>query len=236
LGTVTIGAAGTVTGVAITSPGVGYTNTNPPTVLITPPSFKIETNTVNSYTGDSGTIVGFGTTTISGGTQVIFDLVIPFDSDLRNSIITGTAITLSSLSTNDYFMVFGSNVGTVSTSITSSDSSGSTVGIGTSFVDNIYEVNSAESILKVVSGVSTYIRRVFVKVDGPPSGSPTWPGISTSDYMGEFSWGKIELDSRSGINSYTAYTLGGIGTPTSGISTSMMTQRFKSLKYKNYNV
>jgi len=235
-GTVTIGAAGTVTGVAITSPGVGYTNTNPPTVLITPPSFKIETNTVNSYTGDSGTIVGFGTTTISGGTQVIFDLVIPFDSDLRNSIITGTAITLSSLSTNDYFMVFGSNVGTVSTSITSSDSAGSTVGIGTSFVDNIYEVNSAESVLKVISGVSTYIRRVFVKVDGPPSGSPTWPGISTSDYMGEFSWGKIELDSRSGINSYTAYTLGGIGTPTSGISTSMMTQRFKSLKYKNYNV
>jgi hypothetical protein len=54
--------------------------------------------------------------------------------------------------------------------------------------------------------------------------------------MGEFSWGKIALPSRSGINSYTSYTLGGIGTETSGISTSMIVQRSVALKYKNYTL
>ena len=236
LGSVTIGAGGTVTGVEITSPGVGYTNTNSPTVLITPPLSKIETNTVGSYNGDSGTIVGFGTTTISGSNQLIFDLFIPFDSDLRNSTMSGVVTTYSSLKTNDYFMVFESNVGTATTSITSLSYDGSTVGIGNEFVDNIYSVSSSETVTKEVSGVSTSVRRIFVKVNEPPSDAPTWPGISTSDYMGEYSWGKIVLDSRSSLDSYNAYTTGGIGTITSGISTSMMVQRFAPLKFKYYNL
>jgi hypothetical protein len=218
--------------VAITSPGVGYTNTNVPTVLITPPLSTIETNNVNSYTGDSGVIVGVGTTTNGAQAQLIFDLHIPYDSDLRNATLTGTGITLSSLSANDYFMVFESNTGSGSTSITSLDSAGSTtVGIGTSFVDNIYSISSTESIQKSVSGITTIVNRVFVNT----SSLITYDaGITTSDYMGEFSWGKIALPSRSGINSYTSYTLGGIGTETSGISTSMIVQRSVALKYKNY--
>ena len=233
-GSVTIGSAGTVTGVAITSPGVGYTNTNVPTVLISPPLSTIETNNVSSYTGDSGVIVGVGTTTNGAQAQLIFDLHIPYDSDLRNATLTGTGITLSSLSANDYFMVFESNTGSGSTSITSLDSAGSTtVGIGTSFVDNIYSISSTESIQKSVSGITTIVNRVFVNT----SSLITYDsGITTSDYMGEFSWGKIALPSRSGINSYTSYTLGGIGTETSGISTSMIVQRSVALKYKNYTL
>ena len=202
LGSVTI-SAGTVTGVEITSPGVGYTNTNVPTVLITPPSSKIETNTVNYYEGDSGVIVGVGTTMDSLQPQLIFDLFIPFDSDLRNATLTGTAVTLSSLGINDYFMVFESNAGAASTSITSLDSGGSTtVGIGTSFIDNIYAVQAVENIQKNISGITTYVKRVFVNTSNLMTyGS----GITTSDYMGEYSWGKITLDSRS--VSYTHLTL-----------------------------
>ena len=64
-GNVTISAGGTVTGVAITSPGVGYTWTNVPSVLISPPTYIEEVNSVSSYNGDQGVIVGFGTTTIA---------------------------------------------------------------------------------------------------------------------------------------------------------------------------
>ena len=131
-------------------------------------------------------------------------------------------------------MVFESNAGTASTSITSLDSAGSTtVGIGTSFIDNIYTVQATEDVQKNISGITTYVRRVFVNTQSLMTyGS----GITTSDYMGEYSWGRMKLTARTADNSYTAYTLGGIGTMTSGISTSMMVQRFSPLKSKNYIV
>ena len=54
--------------------------------------------------------------------------------------------------------------------------------------------------------------------------------------MGAFSWGRVDVKSRAGLNSYTAYTLGGIGTnDVTGIQTSMKVQRTASLKYKNYD-
>ena len=112
----------------------------------------------------------------------------------------------------------GANTGTASTSITSLDSSGSTiVGIGTSFIDNVYSIQSFENHPTSISGITTYVRRVYVNTQSLITyGS----GISTSDYFGEYSWGKITLSARTGINSYTAYTLNGIGTAASGISTS----------------
>ena len=233
-GSVTIGTSGTITGVAVTSPGVGYTYTNPPLVLISPPVSTTETNSVSSYSGDSGVIVGVGTTTNGAQPQLIFDLFIPYDSELRNATLTGTPVTLSGISTNDYFMVYESNTGAGSTSITSLDSAGSTtVGIGTSFVDNIYSVQSFENHSTSISGITTYVRRVYVNTQNLVTyGS----GISTSDYFGDFSWGRIMLTSRVGINSYSAYTLNGIGTVDSGISTSMIVERSVSLKSKNYSV
>ena len=57
-------------------------------------------------------------------------------------------------------------------------------------------------------------------------------GISTSNYFGEFSWGKIDLVARTKNNSYTAHTLEGIA----GISTSDILIRDSFLKFKNYTV
>ena len=145
-GSVTISGVGTVTGVAITNPGVGYTWTSVPSVLISHPTLTDEENSVGTYSGDQGNIVGFGTTTIASGTQIIFDLFIPFNSFMRDGNLTGTAVTVSGIGTDDYFVVSNSNMGTGSTSITSIDVAGSTVGIGTSFVDNVYQVNSTEEV------------------------------------------------------------------------------------------
>ena len=241
LGTVTIGAAGTITGVAITNPGLGYTQTNPPLVLFSPPTRGVEENKVVSYSGDSGVIVGFGTTSVGiGTTQFIFDLHIPNDSFLRNvgynTALVSTAITASSLSAGDYFVVFGSNVGSATTSITALDSSGATVGIGTSHIDNVYQVASSETVFRPTGvnsegvGIGTsHITRVFVNVD---NNFPYGVGIQTSNSFGEFSWGKIQLSSRSKVTSYSAFTLGGVG----GITTSTFVQRSKALKFKNYDI
>ena len=71
---------------------------------------------------------------------MIFDFYIPEDSFLRISGLTGTALTMSGIGTNDIFVVTGSNVGDATTSITSVDAGSNTVGVGKSFIDNVYSV------------------------------------------------------------------------------------------------
>ena len=245
-GTPVISAAGTITGIAITAVGAGYTSSNPPSLLISPPVWSEEENTVSSYGGDSGIIVGFGTTTVgvATGYQLVFDMHIPLASDLRNSNITGTAVTICGISTGDYFIVNDSNVGSSSTSIASLAADGAVIGIGTQFVNNVYEVNTFE-IVQSPTGVAsdgvgigtTHMSRVFVKIAEHLDWSGQWPsfsgvGIQTGNYFGSYSWGKIILPSRSEENAYTAYTLGGTG----GISTSPVVRRSRSLKYKQYKL
>ena len=203
-GTVTISAGGTVTGVAITSPGVGYTYTSTPTVLISPPGHTEEECNVVNYFGDNCTIVGFGTT---AGPKLIFDIHVPYDSFLRNSVVAGTAVTISSIQANDYFIIRNSNVG-----------------VGSTFVDGIYEVASEETFTRDVVGISTMVKRLFVDATSVPSG---FTGITTSDGgIGDFSWGRIDLSVRSALKTYTAYT--------SGITTSTRVVRSNFLKSKNY--
>ena len=227
--------AGVVTSITLSNAGTAYTNVSPPPVLIAPPTYSEEEIAVDSYRGDNGIIVGFGTTAVGvGTTQLVLDLHIPYDSFLRDSAIAGTAITVSSLTSNDYFVVRNSNGGVGSTSVTSLDTSGNTVGVGTSFIDNVYYVSSAEFISTSVSGIDTTVKRVFVKVDDYASG---YSGINTSDFFGSFSWGRIDVTGRTETNSYSAYTESGIGaTDGTGISTSTMIVRSNFLKFKNYIV
>ena len=230
--TATISVGGTVSSITITGAGVGYTNTNPPVVLITPPSSVEEDNSVTTFVGDSGIIVGFGTTSVGvGSTQVIFDLHIPYNSFLRESDITGFAgiTTLSSLDVSDYFIVYNTNVGYASTTLTSLDSTGGTVGVATVFVDGVYFVDSAEYATVSVAGVTTTVRRIFARVS-EDFVTGTGSGISTSNYFGNYSWGKVSLSSRQYLNSYTAYTSNGV----TGLTTSLIVQRFNQLKSSNY--
>ena len=190
-----------------------------------------------------------GLTALTGvTTQFVFDLHIPWNSYLRNDTIAANPIVKSGINKNDYFMVFDSNVGSASTTIRSMDNnSGDVVAIGNSHIDGVYVVRSASDILGPAGydGFgSTTLRRVICDVQDPftftNNAGVNTTGIITTNggnpYLGAFSWGRIDVKSRAGLNSYTAYTLSGLGTnDVTGIQTSMKVQRTASLKYKNYD-
>ena len=227
---------GVVTGVTITNPGAGYTQTNPPLVLIGPPVKQTENcNVLNTeYLGDSGIIVGLGTTSIGvGSTGMTFHLHIPSDSDMRNTNLVGTAVTLSGLSVGDYFIVRNSNLGTASTSINALGTDNSTiVGIGSEFIDNVYVVNSVGITTQKIAGVTTSVAKVTVNTNLNPNGIS---GFSTGAFLGEYSWGKFIIDARTKELSYPAHTLSGIGTNgLTGISTSSKVYRTKYIRFKKF--
>jgi hypothetical protein len=255
-------SGGVVTGITVTFGGGGYISTTPPQVLIESPGIIKETGGVASYAGDSGVIVGFGTTTVSSVDKIIFDLHIPTNSYLRDTSVVGTALTLSGIGTGDYFLVYDSNVGFATTSITSRDTSNNIIGIGTNFVDNVYQVESISNVsvantaigIATVGAGTTIVRRILARISGIStvdfsstnitfdsttftfdstgigSGSGYSGGITTSNYFGNFSWGRIELTGRTKENAYNFYGNNGVG----GISTSGAVKRTLPLKFKNY--
>ena len=242
LASVTV-SGGVVTGIAVTFGGGGYISTTPPQVLIESPGIIKETNTVTSYAGDSGVIVGFGTT----ATGIIFDLFIPMDSYLRTTslaypsgVYVGTAVTISGIGTGDYFLVYDSNIGFASTSITSKDTSNNTIGIGTNFINNVYQVKSVSNVsvantaigIATVGTATTMVRRVSATVSGISTISGySGVGIGTTAIrFGNFSWGKIELTSRTKENTYNFYGNVGVG----GISTSGVVKRTNPLRFSDY--
>jgi hypothetical protein len=245
-------SGGVVTGIAVTFEGSGYISTSVPQVLIESPTLISESDSVTTYSGDSGVIVGFGTTTISSIDQIIFDFFIPTTSYLRDISVVGTAITVSGIGTGDYFLIYNSNVGLATTSITSRDISNNVIGIGTNFVDNVYQVESVSNVsVAIVGAGTTTIRRVFARISGistinflPPPTNITFDStvftfdstiigfdrITTSNYFGNFSWGKIQLTARTEENEFNFYGNVGVG----GISTSAYVIRTAPLKYLDY--
>lgn len=261
LATATI-SGGVVTGIAVTFEGSGYISTAVPQVLIESPTLISESDSVTTYSGDSGVIVGFGTTTISSIDQIIFDFYIPTISYLRDTSVVATAITVSGIGTGDYFLIYNSNVGLATTSITSIDTSNNVIGIGTNFVDNVYQVESVSNVsvanttigIATVGSATTTVKRVFAKISGIStinfsstnitfdstvftfdstgigSGSGYSGGITTSNYFGNFSWGKIQLTARTEENEFNFYGNVGVG----GISTSAYVIRTVPLKFLSY--
>jgi len=227
LATATISAGGTVSSVAVTTPGVGYTITNPPVVLISPPTFTTEQNTIVSYEGDFGIITGIATTSVGAAvTGIIFDLVIPEYSSLRNADVTAYT-SRSGINTGYYFTVFNSNVGN---GVTSIDENNSVVGVGTSFLDNVYKVTSVGIATTGAIGLGvTTVTRVTVSVSN--YNGLTIPGLGYSDFYGEYSWGRVLLTDRNKLQSYEAFTTNGVV----GIKTGPIIKRNKSLKYQNYS-
>ena len=216
--------SGIVTSISITGPGTGYVASNPPVVLIESPTFQFENNTVNSFEGDFGIISGISTTSVGvASTGIVFDFVIAKDSFLRNSSITGVT-TISGIQTGYYFVINNSNVGK---GVTSLNSSRSIVGVGSTFLDNVYQVASVSIAQTSVIGLGiTYVAKVTVSV----SGYNGLTGIGFSNFYGEYSWGRVVLGSRIKDNSYNAYTLNGY----MGISTGTILRRSNPLKYLNY--
>ena len=220
-------SGGAVTGIAITSAGLGYTSSQPPAVLIESPSIKYEIIDKVSYEGDFGVITGIKTTSVGvASTGIVFDFFIPKDSIIRDSSIVkvGIATTgISGIQTGYYFVVRNSNVGN---GLTSLNTGGGAVGVGTTFIDNIYQVAAVSIAQTAVAGVGlTNVAKVTVSV----SNYNNLTGLGFSDFYGEYSWGRILTPSRPNPEQFTTYANNG------GISTSPIIQRYNRLKYLNYN-
>ena len=66
--------------------------------------------------------------------------------------------------------------------------------------------------------------------------SGTNSGISTSEFTGNYSWGKIVVIGRNESVSYDAHTLSGIGTNEfTGISTSTKLVRTRYVRFKKFS-
>ena len=243
-----------VNSATVINPGTGYTSSNPPAVLIETPDIVRENILVDSYVGDYGIVVAMGRSTVSGQDEMLVDFYIPETSFMRNTSVVGTAVTVSTLDVGDYFTMFNTNV-SISTAgtLVSERIDGSQIAITTSFADSVYQVRNAATVESDVVGVGvTYVRRITSNLTGISSGSSfdstfitfdstivTFDsrnfqiftgGISTSNYIGNYSWGRINFDNRVGISTFNFYGNDGY----SGISTSSLVVRRSPLKYDNY--
>jgi hypothetical protein len=245
---------GSVSGITVSNPGSGYTSTNLPSVIIEEENtIKENESKVKSYQGDYGILVGFGVTTQSSQNKIIVDFYIPVNSFMRDDTYVGTGITVSGISTGDYFTLFNTNIGiTTSGTVVSESTNGTVIGVTTTFLDNVYQVSSVYTEQGEVIGVgTTAVRRVFANIVGYSTvtfdnlslsfDSTTFTfdsntfdvlsgGISSDRNFGNFSWGKIELITPLKKNSFNFYGDNGY----SGISTSAIVTRSNPLKFKNY--
>lgn len=193
---------GSITSVSIVNPGLGYTSTTPPQVITTLPEVSYE-NVLNitGVAGTTGTVTGIGTTVGTGGHALALKFTLNIDTGETFDDITGYPI-----------YIFNTSIGSGVTSVNTSDSA--TVGIGTTFLDNIYIANAFTSNNNV--GILTCnILSTSSTVGLETSGSATNP-------QGLFSWGKISGFTRSS----SPISIGVTGlTVDSGLSTFPTIQR-----------
>ncbi len=154
---------GSLSTVSITNPGFGYSQLNPPQVIIPLPTPVYENITeITSVQGSSGAILGIAA---AAGIGTISAVKFTLDPTYISGITTGQPIYISNTS-----------VGNGVTSILNHNSS--VVGVGTTFLDNIYIVSSFNSLVGIIT--------CNVHSDSNLS------GINTSgSTVGNFSWGKL---------------------------------------------
>ena len=169
--------------ITITNPGLGYSQNNPPQVIVPLPEPVYENVTnITNIEGFSGKIVGIATT-VGIGT----DLGIKFTLNPSLSPFTG-------LSVGYPIYIFNTKVGNGVTSIINHNNS--IVGKGTTFLDNIYYINAFNSTTGIIT-CNIHSNSSVV-------------GIATSgSNIGEFSWGRLSGLTRSSsqisiaVSSYT---------------------------------
>ena len=129
---------GAITSTSITNAGAGYTFTNPPQVIASLPTFQTEKiNTIQNVDGYTGIITGIQQTTRSGGGPALRFFFDSVQKDSAGKIINTNADTLQP---GYPVLITGTKVGNGLTSINGVNAS--VVGIGTTFLDNIYIVKT----------------------------------------------------------------------------------------------
>ena len=164
-------SSGSVISVSITNPGFGYTHTNPPQVIVEIPKASTELITsISDVQGFSGIITGISTTAGTGGHPIALKINFRANASDANDLQPGYPL-----------LVYNTSVGTGVTSVNTEDSS--VVGIGTTFLDNVYIVNSKTNFgpdAEIVCNIHTNSNYVGIETYG-----------STTLPIGNISWGRL---------------------------------------------
>ena len=219
--TVTVSAAGTVTALTLTGPGAGYTNTSVPQVLIGQPTGFADTLGTPVLKGDFGIISGIAATTVGTAvTGLVFDLWT--DLIMRDTDRVGAAVSLPQIEAGDFFYVYDSSVGSGVTSYEDAEGT-SAVGVGTTFIDNIYRAQVVEYAVRDVVGVGTTgVQRVTVSVSSSESIT-----AGMNSFYGRYSFGKLTGVTRdSNPGAFNIVNTNGI----TGLATAPVIRRLKNIK------
>jgi hypothetical protein len=162
-------SGGQIVSVTITNPGFGYT-VAPKLIVEIPPVTTEKITGIANVQGFSGIITGITTTTGTGGHPLALKINFRANASDANDLQPGYPI-----------LVYNTTVGTGVTSVNSGNSS--IVGIGTSFLDNVYIVNS-----KTNSGPNAEII-CNIKTDSNVVGIATTGSLTLP--LGKVSWGRL---------------------------------------------
>jgi len=212
----------------------------------------VEHNQATSYVGDFGRVVGYGLEDFGGTEEITVDLYIPEDSYMRDPVRLGAAATsISGLSTGDFFVISDSNVGLAETiNISVGINTGEVIGVGTQYIDNIYQVKDTAIVSVDVPGIGvTDVLRVGTNIrdeggitfssanvlfddagvgfgSGPEHTPLATVGFTTGFYLGSYSWGKITLGDRPDAKDFSFDAINRMDAP--------IISRFRALKDNNY--
>lgn len=162
-------SGGQVISVTITNPGFGYT-VAPKLIVEVPPVTTEKITGIANVQGFSGIITGITTTTGTGGHPLALKINFRANASDANDLQSGYPI-----------LVYNTTIGTGVTSVNNGNTS--VVGIGTSFLDNVYIVNS-----KTNSGPNAEII-CNIKTDSNVVGIATTGSITLP--LGNISWGRL---------------------------------------------
>ena len=171
---------GSISKIDVVNTGLGYTHSNPPQVLVELPKFQTEKITsIDTVEGFTGIITGISTTTISNQSAIKFFFRA---TKTANSLLVGYPVLIKDTKV-------GAGVISVDTH------NDSIVGIGTTFLDNIYKVHAITSNSE--DGIITCNVKNGSDLSGITSTGFHLPTGITSSILGRLSWGRIFNATRS---------------------------------------
>ena len=193
---------GIVTGTTITNPGLGYTVA--PTIFAETPNLNIEKITGFGFIeGFSGIVTGI--TTASGiGVPLALQFTLIDSNDFTGGLSIGYPI-----------YIYDTQIGSGVTSI--DDSNSAVVGIGTTFLDNVYYVSAISN--------NNEIGIITCNVDS----NSNIVGLGTTgnilNPVGKYSWGRFSEGSSTVIRGTNPISIGVTGNTVSGLTTYPTIQR-----------
>jgi hypothetical protein len=177
-------SGGKVVSVSITNPGFGYT-TPPNLITEVPQSVTEKIAGIANVQGFSGIITGISTTTGTNGhplaLKISFTAFSSDANDLKDDSSSTTGVGYP-------ILVYGTKIGNGVTSVYNNDSS--IVGIGTSFLDNVYIVNQKTNFgprAEIICNIKSDSNVIGLSSTGFYNSLNT--GLTTS--LGYISWGRL---------------------------------------------